>query len=44
VGKPEGKRVLERPRRRWKDNIKMDIQKVVCGFMESIELSQDRDR
>ena len=31
VGKPEGKRPLERPRRRWKDNIKMDLQEVECG-------------
>jgi hypothetical protein len=31
VGKPEGKKLLGRPRRRWKDNIKMDLQKVGCG-------------
>jgi hypothetical protein len=43
VGKPEGKKLLGRPRRRWEDNIKMDIQKVVCGFMDSIEMAQDRD-
>jgi hypothetical protein len=44
VGKPEGKRFLERPRRRWEDNIKMENQKVVCGFMDSFELARDRDR
>jgi hypothetical protein len=44
VGKPEGKRPLGRLRRRWEDNIKMDIQKVGCGGMEWIELVQDRDR
>ena len=44
VGKPEGKRPLGRPRRRWKDNIKMDLQEVGCGDMDWIELAQDRDR
>ena len=44
VGKPEGKRSLGRPRRRWEDNIKMDLQEVGCGDMDSIELAQDRDR
>ena len=44
VGKPESKRPLGRPRRRWKDNIKMDLQEVGCGVMDSIELAQDRDR
>ena len=44
VGKPEGKRPLGRPRRRWEDNIKMDLQEVGCGFMDWIELAQDRDR
>jgi len=44
VGKPEGKRPLERPRRRWEDNIKMDLQEVGCGGMDGIELAQDRDR
>jgi len=44
VGKPEGKRPLGRPRRRWKDNIKMDLQEVGCGSMDWIELAQDRDR
>ena len=43
-GKPEGMRPLERPRRRWEDNIKMDLQKVGCGGMGWIELAQDRDR
>ena len=43
VGKPEGKRPLERPRRRWKDNIKMDRQEVGCGGRDWIELAQDRD-
>ena len=44
VGKPEGKRPLGRPRRRWEDNIKMDLQAVGCGGMDWIELAQDRDR
>jgi hypothetical protein len=44
VGKPEGKRPLRRPRRRWEDNIKMDLQEVGCGCMDWIELAQDRDR
>jgi hypothetical protein len=44
VGKPEGKRPLGRPRLRWEDNIKMDLQKVGCGGVDWIELSQDRDR
>jgi len=44
VVKPEGKRPLVRPRRRWKDNIKMDLQEVGCGGMDWIELAQDRDR
>ena len=44
VGKPEVKRPLGRPRRRWEDNIKMDFQEVRCGGMEWIELAQDRDR
>jgi len=44
VGKPEGKRPLERPRHRWEDNIKMDLQEVGCGGMDWIDLAQDRDR
>jgi hypothetical protein len=44
VGKPEGKSPLGRPRRRWEDNIKMDLQEVRCGSMDWIELAQDRDR
>ena len=44
VGKPEAKRPLGRPRRRWEDNIKMDLQEVDCGGMEWIEFAQDRDR
>ena len=40
--KPEGKRPLGRPRRRWEDNIKMDLQEVGCGGMDWIELAQDR--
>ena len=44
VGKPEGKRPFGRPRRRWEDNIKMDLQEVGCGAMDWIELAQDRDR
>jgi hypothetical protein len=38
-GKPEGKRPMGRPRRRWEDNIKMDLQEVGCGGMEWIELA-----
>ena len=43
-GKPEGKRPLWRPRRRWVDNIRMDFQEVGCGYMNWIGLAQDRDR
>ena len=43
VGKSEGKIPLGRPRRRWKDNIKMDLQDVGCGDIDWIELAQDRD-
>ena len=43
VGKPEGKRPLGRPRRRWVDNIRMDLQEVGCGYMDWIGLNQDRD-
>jgi len=44
VGKPEGKRTLGRPRRRWYDKITMDIHEVGGGGMDWIELAQDRDR
>ena len=44
VGKPEGKRLLGRPRRRWVDNIKMDLQEVRCWYVDWIGLAQDRDR
>ena len=43
-GKPEGRRPLGRPRHRWVDNIRMDLQEVGCGYMDWIGLSQDRDR
>ena len=43
VGEPEGKRPHGRPRRRWKDNIKMDLQEVGCGGMDWIELAQDKE-
>ena len=43
VGKSEGKRPQGRPRRRWEDNIKMDLREVGCGGMDWIELAQDRD-
>jgi hypothetical protein len=44
VRKPEGKRPMERPRRRWEDNIKMDLQEVRGGCGDWMELAQDRDR
>ena len=44
VGKPEGMRPLGRPRRRWENNIKMNLQEVGCGDMNWIDLAQDRDR
>jgi hypothetical protein len=44
VGKPEGRRPLGRPRRRWEDNIKMDLREVGCGGSDWINLAQDRDR
>ena len=43
VGKPEGKRPLGRPRYRWEDNTKMDLQDVECGVMDWLELAPDRD-
>jgi len=44
MGKPEGKRQLGRPRRRWEDNIKMDLQEVGCEGMDWFDLAQDGDR
>jgi len=44
VGKPDVKRPLGRPRRRWMDNIRMDLQEVGCGYVDWIGLAQDRDR
>jgi len=44
VEKPEGRRPLGRHRRRWVDNIRMDLQEVECGYMNWIGLAQDRDR
>ena len=44
VGKPEGKRPLGRSRRRWEDNIKMDLQEVGGGCGDWLELAQDRER
>jgi len=44
VGKLEGKRPVGRPRRRWVNNIKMDLQEVECVYMDWIGLAQDRDR
>jgi hypothetical protein len=44
VGRPEGKRPLGRPRHRWEENIKMDLQQVGCGGKDWIGLAQDRDR
>jgi len=44
VWKPEGRRQLERPRRRWVDNIRTDLQEVRCGYKDWIGRSQDRDR
>jgi hypothetical protein len=44
MGSPEGKRPLGRRRRRWEDDIKMDLQEVGCGGMGWIELAQDMDR
>jgi len=44
VGKPEGRRPLGIPRCRWEDNIRMDLQEMLCGAMDCTELFQDRDR
>jgi len=44
VGKPEVKKPVGRPRHRWEDNIKMDVQEVGCGGIDWIKLAQDRDR
>jgi hypothetical protein len=44
VRKPEGRRPLGRPRRRWEDNIRMDLREVGCGVVDWMELAQDRDR
>ena len=44
LGRPKGRRPLGKRRRRWEDNIKMDLQEVECGGMDWIELAQDRDR
>ena len=44
VGKPEGKRPVGRPRRRWVDNIRVDLQEVGCGYMDWFGLAQDGDR
>jgi hypothetical protein len=44
VGKPEGKRPLGRPRRRWEDGIRMDLREIGVGCVDWIRLSQDRDR
>jgi hypothetical protein len=44
VGEPEGKRPLARPRRRWKDSVKMDIREMGWGNMYWIDLAQDRDQ
>jgi hypothetical protein len=43
VGRPEGRRPLGRPKLRWEDNIKMDLQEVGCGGMEWIDMAEDRD-
>ena len=44
VEKPEGRRPLGRPKHRWEDNIKTDLQEVVCGGMDWIELAHNRDK
>jgi hypothetical protein len=44
IGKPEGKRPLGKPRRRWEDGIRMDLRGIGCGSVDWIRLAQDRDR
>jgi hypothetical protein len=44
VGKPEGKGLLGRSRRRWEDNVEIDLREIGCGGMEWIHLAQDRDQ
>jgi hypothetical protein len=44
VGKPEGRMPLRRPRHRWDDNIRMDLREVGWGFVDWMELAQDRDK
>jgi len=44
VGKPEGRRHLGRRRHKWEDNIRLDIREVGCGYVDWMELAQDRDR
>jgi hypothetical protein len=44
VGKPEGKRTLRRPKRRWEDNIKIDLREILWGGMDWIHVAQDRDQ
>jgi hypothetical protein len=44
MGKPEVRRTLGRHRRRWEDNIRLDLRKVGCGCVDWMELAQDRDR
>ena len=44
VGKPEGRRPLGRPRCRWEDDIRMDLLEVGCGYVDWMELAQNRDR
>jgi hypothetical protein len=43
VGKPEGKRLLGRPRRRWEDSIRMDLREIGLGSMDWIRMAHDRD-
>ena len=44
LGKPEGRRPLGRPKRRWVDNIRIDLQEVGCGYVDLIGRAKDRDR